>query len=1132
MGSPCRVHSLFAGTTLVVLLSSSTLLQAQYRAGLQGSVTDPTGAAVPGANVTLRNPATNLERKVTANEQGVYFFDRLAPGNYALSVEASGFKRTSLENVSIAAEQLQGLNVTLEVGAVSDTITVTAESSMALQTESAAIDGTISNERILRLPQSGRDPYETVRLAPGIFGLGARSGGGGAVNFPNNAGPGGSSVANSIFQTENQVPISANGQRITGNNFELDGVAVNSQAWGGAAVLTPNQESVKQVRVVSSNYTAENGRNTGALIQVVSQNGSNEFHGSFVTKFNRPELNAFARWGGPFNAAPQKVLTNLTQYAGSVGGPIWRDKLFFFFSYETIRNSTGSIDSIWAETPEYADLIQRARPGGIATQIVNFPGMRHNVQQTLQRDCASVSLSSTQCATLGNGIDIGSPMGAIGQRVATPLGGGLDGIADLRYIQVLSPANNTAQQFNGRLDYQLSSQDLVVFSLFYTPNDNTTLSNRRPAQQFLSARRNTAGALSWTRTLTPTMLNEARFNVTRWFFDEINSNTELPWGIPEVRVADNPFNFDVRFGVGGAGVFYQTTYNFRDIVTKVVGSHNLKFGVDINREQNNDTVAWAARPSYNFGNLWNFANDAAIDESGNFDPRNGFPTDLKKYIRNGIYSLFVQDDWKVRRNLTLNMGLRWEYFTPNREKFDNIANLELGPNRLTDARIVIGGSQWEPDRNNFGPQIGFAWSPDSAFGREFKNRLVVRGGFGVGFNRIPLALSLDSRLNPPFFGQFNLTGDNIVYSLGNEINSFYGWPSNPATILRFNENNIPTTGAPVNVFATPRNLRQPYSLRYSFELQYDLGGSWLASVGYQGSGGRKLPRRFNFNLFSEPNPRLNQVTYLQNDVSSNFNAMLLRVQRRFSRGFDLSAQYRWSKSIDTCSNDNNCPQSYPFDIRTERGPSDFDSTHSFVTSGLLDLPIFRNKATWTGRLLGGWQLNGIVTATSGFPWTPVFRSGDCGSIQSRGGLCPLRPTGFQGIPGYSTDNSAFQNGTNFGPNPAQYFTEPPVPGILPGNRADVARIYPGIGRNVFRGPSYFNVDASLVKRMSLPALPILGENAGVDLRANFFNLFNQLNLESFGYDSGSTQVNNAGNFGRSGNALAGRIVEFQLRFSF
>ncbi|HVF90429.1 MAG TPA: carboxypeptidase regulatory-like domain-containing protein, partial [Blastocatellia bacterium] len=306
----------------VLLMGLSVAAIAQFTASIQGTVTDASGAIVSGATVTVTNNETSRSQQVTASDEGFYRVTGLAPGTYTVTAELPGFRKKVIENVIVNAEAPQGVNIALEAGEVSESVTVTAdEATTQLQTETANVSRAITTAEILRLPQVGRDPYELIRLTPGVFGDGGRSGSGGAVNIPNVAGPGGSN--SSIFQVENQVQISANGQRVSANNFQIDGVSVNSLGWGGAAVVTPNQESVKELRVLSSSYSAEDGRNSGAQIKVVSQNGTNEFHGSALFKYNDPGLNAFNKYDGP-TTPRQRVEQRFRQFGGSIGGPILR----------------------------------------------------------------------------------------------------------------------------------------------------------------------------------------------------------------------------------------------------------------------------------------------------------------------------------------------------------------------------------------------------------------------------------------------------------------------------------------------------------------------------------------------------------------------------------------------------------------------------------------------------------------------------------------------------------------------------------------------------------------------------------------------------------------------------------------
>jgi len=757
--------------------------------------------------------------------------------------------------------------------------------------------------------------------------------------------------------------------------------------------------------------------------------------------------------------------------------------------------------------------IKTLRPNSLATQFLNYPGM-------------TPPRVSTVLATR----DLGSLTGALGQPVADPAGGGLDGIADVQRVQLQGFNDTTARQFNTRIDYSLTQKDLLAFSMYFVPVTTTSSdpsvygNTARPMGDFSSERRNMVGTLLWTRTLSGSMINEARFNVTRWYFDEIASNSSMPWGLPRLSV-NQPAgeNLLLTYGPGvGPGVFYQTTYNVRDTVTKVMNSHALKLGGDIIKEQNNDKAPWAGRPTYNFDNLWSFANDAPASEGTTFfDPKTGAFTDLTAYARTSYYALFAQDDWKLKPNLTVNLGLRWEYFAPLQSKNDQISNLVLGPNNsLLGARLQLGGDLYRPDKNNFGPQVGAAWTP----GR-FDQKLVVRGGFGLGYNRLPGSRLLESRFNPPYFAGFLLKGADILYAPAATATGF-DYPANPAATLTFDPaTNLPVTGPPVNVNATQQDLPNSYTYRYSAEAEYDIGHGWVGALGYQGSRGRGLPRLVPYQLMVEPNPRLGVVNMVLPDAYSHYNALLTRITRRFANGYLLNAEYRFGRSMDTCSNDANCGQTYPIDQSTEWGPSDFDVTHSFKLYGTWDLPIFRDRHDLVGNLLGGWQLSGIFTASSGFPWTPVFGGGLCQVAVAGGGICPQRPIAYNGNASTSaSEDVLMQQYGQFTGGPLNYFTPPPAGTFTTPPR-------PGLGRNSFRGPDYFSTDMSIVKRFGFPAMPALGNNAGLEIRANAYNLFNSLNLKPFGFNSNSTQIENP-DFGRATAALAGRVVEFQARFSF
>ncbi|MCI0623603.1 MAG: TonB-dependent receptor [Acidobacteria bacterium] len=1114
-----------------LFLACAGRAHAQYRAAIQGTVTDASGAVVLGAQVTATHSATGRQYQAATSEEGFFRIPALPPGKYTVTVELKGFKTQQIQEVMVSAEDTTGLSISLDVGAVESVVTVAAEAA-AVQTENANISKAITNEEILRLPQVGRDPYELLRLTPGVFGNGARSGAGNSIGLPNTTGPGGSN--NSIFQVENQVPISANGQRLSANNYQVDGVSVNSLGHGGAAVVTPNQESVQEIRVVSTTYSAEDGRNTGAQIKVVSKSGSNDYHGSAFIKYNDPDLNSFNSYGGLNNAPPQRVSQLLRQFGASIGGPVLEERLFFFFSYEGLRRNASDFFSRFVETPEYRSAIASMRSATVTNRVLSDPGAVPRIATVLSATCGT--LPATQCAAVSGGLDIGSITGAPGSYVTAAEGGGLDGVPDLQFAQIQVPSFTRGNQYNFRVDYNRSHDQFAVSTYFTSRNDQFADlgAQGRPGADLRAKPLNQAVTLLWNRTLTSTMLNEARFNFTRFAFNDEKANSGSNFGLPRVEVEGLALltGERVRFSAPRSettpGIFAQNTFEFRDTFSKTWGPHGMKAGGEILWEQNNNNLRGGSRPVYSFVGLWNLANDTPIFEAINTDPATGAPVDAQRYFRTRTYALFFQDDWKFRPNLTFNLGLRWEYFTPLREAGDRITNLILAsPTTLVGASVQLQDELYEPDRNNFAPRLGFAWSPGL-----FSQKMVLRGGFGVGFNRSPGVLFGNNRGNPPFFARNSLccgtaadpfAGGRILYATGSS-NSAASYPVNPALALGIDPTDNSVIGSIVEVWGTPGKVPNAYVYNFSLEGEYQLPQQWVATLGYQGSSSHKLIRIVSLRLFlPQPTPPLfNPVFFIQPDTTANFHAMNARISRPFSQGYSLEASYRWSKSMDTLSFEGpgaETNQTNPGDLASEYGPSDFDTTHYLVVSALWDLPIARDRNDWVGKAFGGWQISGIFTAHTGFPWTPK-RFVDL--RQPSGAFFgPTRPTSVLMQAGDNHGDQAFTSGStvnNF-PGGGSLFFDATTMGP------------PGIGRNSFRGPRYGNLDMSLFKRTKLPNMPFFGENGNIELRFNFFNFLNLTNLEPIRFFQAGSIITNT-NFGRSERGLAGRVIELQARFSF
>lgn len=1136
MSSPVRVL-----TCCLFLLSAVVAVNAQFKAGVQGTVKDSTGGLVPEAKVTLTNTETGTAQEATTSSEGYYRISGLSPGKYTLTVEKAGYKKSVLENLGINAEAVQGLDVALEIGEVSASVTIDEGATAILETENGSVSSAITTEEVRNLPQAGRDPYELVRLTPGIIGLGARSGSGQSVGLPNTTGPGGSNSA--VFQSENQVPISANGQRISSNNFQIDGVSVNSLQFGGAAVITPNQESVKEVRVTSSNYSAELGRNSGAQIEVVSQSGANDFHGSAFFKYNEPSLNAFNPYGG-IDLPRQRVANRFRQYGGSLGGRLplprfgeggpstisGRNRSFFFFSTEALRNNSVETQTEFVETPQFRQLVIAQRPGSQIARIFGTAGIAPRISALVTPSCARFGNDPNRCRVVNGGLDLGSPTGATGQYVSlgNPVGGGFDGIPDVQQAVISIPRNERAKQYNFRYDYITQGGARFTASSFFTSRNDLNAdfgSRGRPASDLRNQPRNTAITLAYIQPIGTNVVNEARFSFTRFASDQVSASSETNFGIPRIEVEGLPFD-RIRFGAERAettpAVFAQNTYEIRDTLRIVRGNHALSLGGQIRLEHDNNDLSGGARPVYSFVGLFNLANETPIFEAINADPRTGGPADAQRFFRTGDYAAFIQDDWKVRPNLTVNLGLRYELFTPPTETEGRLTNFIIEPGTASGGRVVTTDKLFNTDKNNFAPRFGFAYSPSP--------RLVLRGGFGISYNRLPNVLFTNTRGNPPYFARFNIccgtaatdfstpyAGGLIRFGIGSSSspNSF---PVNPALAQGIDPVTGGVRGAPVEIYGAFQDTPNSHVYVYSFEGQYELPWQLVGSLGYQGSAGRRLIRLVDQTLITQINgANFQAVFFPQPDVNSNYHGLNAGLSRRFANSFQFDANYRFSKSRDNLSYEGpgaETNQTNPGDIASEYGYSDFDVRHHLTASGTYETNFFRSGSSAMRAIFDGFQINAIVTRSTGFPFTPKFFS----DLRQPSGrfFGPIRPSAYLGGALDETSDDAFiRAGGNFPGGGARYFTLTP-------------NAQPGIERNSFRGPQFFNIDMSVAKKI---AMPFINEGTNLELRANFFNVFNMVNLAPIRFfDPGSiiTDVN----FGRSLRGLSGRVVDLQARFRF
>jgi len=1199
---------------IVSIVASTVLVQAQYRASIQGVVTDSQGAVVSGATVTLKNLETGQTSTDVTTERGVYNFSGLPPSKFALVVEKTGFKKKEIQSFGLVAEQANAVNVQLEIGQVTETVTVNGSEAPLIDTESANLGGSVQAQDYQKLPSIGRDAFQLLQLAPGAFGDGAQGAGGGTQDLPATTAHG-SGGTEGIFRIENGGQITAGGARVGDNNYQIDGVGTTSVTWGGTSVVTPNEDSIKEIRIVTDNYDAENGRYRGAQVQIISQNGTNNYHGSLFFKAHRPGLDAFQKYNGYGNSI-QRDANRFNDWGGTVGGPILKNRLFGFFSYETLSNNAqGQVGSGWYETPAYHAL---AASGTNASKFLSYPGsgqfggtQSDTIPGGGAADCASVGLveyGSIAAAPLvgncvmipGQGLSIGTPLTGVALGALDPAygqciysisgncqhftpGSGGDGslynsgdvfdggyhnlnptTADIAfYRNIHNPANATHRQFNARADFNATSKDLIAFSMYYVPNSSTSINGNgtRQMNTFNSTYKNRAATLIWDHTFNPSLANEARINAAGWMEKDLAQNPGGPWGLPQVSFnAPGGVNAPNGYGIGSFNGFDQWTYAGKDVLTKIHGAHTMKMGGEFTRLLSVDAPFWSDRPGYSFNSAWDFLNDAAVSENGQFDPTTGVPSALRKDLRNNLMGIFFQDDWKVRPNLTVTAGMRWEYFGPISEKNGKLATVVLGSgaNEFTNVRVRTGGSQFNAQKANFGPQLGFAWSPKGPAGNDYSNRLVVRGGMGIAYTGVTQSNTLDVRFNPPYvLNGASFSGSQVVYmnTFPSNVHSPYGYGPNNNAIVHFDANNLPLTGR-TDLTAFAANEPTTYTMHYTLGGEYDLGHQWVLSLGYQGNTTRHLTQHYN--LYNPGtvhnyalNPKVSGVTYYGNDGSARFNALLAEVKHNFSKSFMFDTQYRWSHSMDSGSNAY-AGGNYQWNMKYAFATSDYDVRQAFKVYGVWSPTIFHGANDWKEKVAGGWSVSGIMNVHTGFPFNPFF---PLNAIPGNSGYDPVfyfaQNGGGSSSDAGSTNYLAQKYNGGFTPRfksnvsnvaGTTYFTAPTVvPGTLfdclfpspdpvtcPSGQQGYGPvpIAPGVARNAFTGPGYFGFDATLSKSFGLPKLPVMGENGKLEVRANFYNLFNKMNLNNIQADVTS------GHFGEAQNGLGGRVVEMQARFNF
>ena len=1057
---------LTAFVAVALLLSQFPALAQTHRGTIRGTITDPNGAVVVGADVSIVNLGTNETRTTKSNEEGIYAVSALAAGAYKVEITAAGFARLTLLEISLQVNQELRLDGQLEVGLVDAGPAGPVASAPLLKQDSASVGTVIEEKQIAQLPLDGRNFLELALLAPGT-----------APNAPGSAG-----------SVRGDFSFSANGAREDSNNFLLDGV-YNVDPKLNTFSVRPPVDAVREFEVLTNSYDASFGRNAGGQINVVLKSGTNDFHGTLYEFHRNAALDA-RNFFAPADSDP-KYIRN--QFGGSIGGPVVRNKTFFFGDYEGTRSREG------------------------ITRVTNVP--------TLAERNGDFSQSLLGCP---RNFLTGQPFPGcrIPAEFQHPVGRAIANLYPLpnRNVPfanfVSSPtARDRNDHFDARVDHNFndSSQFVARYSFgdrnFFDPFTGPTFS-LVPGFGNHVPRRSQNLLLGETHVFSPSLVNEARFSFNRVSQSVIQEgrgrSVNQQVGLPEL--SQNPRDFGLSFitvtGLSPLGDEFNnpqasTTnlFQFLDNVNYSRGAHLVKFGFDFRYQQQDAFRDVQSRGFLTFTNQFLTGNALADLLLGFPFITGGARLDNPQRLRSESYNFYVNDSWRATPRLTLTAGLRYELNSPPVDAGDRANLYDVATRTLVPVGTAgVPRSGYETDKNNLAPRVGLAYTLTD------EGTTVLRAGYGVYYDQSALAPGEGLYFNQPYF---NLS---LFFPLG---------PGQFITLSDPFPQNFPVQ-LPGTALAFQRDLRTPYMQHWNVNVQQQLGRGRVLEVGYVGSKGTKLVTARDINQPAQatpaqpnlrPNPFFADINLIESRANSNYHSLQTRLQQRLTQGLSLLASYTFSKSIDDASNfftsagDPNFPQN-SYDLRQERGRSNFDVRHRLSVSYSYDLPFgrgrrFASDAGLVSTLLSGWQTNGVVTLQSGRPFTVALLSDIDQSNTGRSNL----GFGANDRPNVTGDPNAG------GRTPERWFN--PAAFAFP-----AFGTFGNSGRNTVVGPDYRNVNASLVKNTRLT------EALNLQLRAEAFNLFNRPNFDLPDNFLGSPT------FGQIRSAQSPRHLQFGVKLLF
>jgi len=1058
MLSPARLRStLVLGSFLGLFIWPAAAIAQQQLATLQGTITDQTGAVVPGVTVTAIAIDTGVARTAVSSQAGVYRLPSLEPGRYHVSAELTGFSRAVRGNVTLEVGATVGLPFVLQAGNVSEEVEVRG-SAATIQTERADISSVVERKRIESLPLVSRNPLALTALTPGVTGIPTR---------------------NDFLQPEQGLGISASGMRSGANSAYIDGMSINANPHAGTVLIVPNVEAVQEFQVITNNPSAEHGRNIGASVNLVTRRGTNRFSGSAFQFYRNEALrskNVFEKSTANF----QKPDFKRNNFGFNIGGPLRRDHAFFFGSYEGLREQTASGQLYTVETEQFRDFVLQTRPNSIAAQLL---------REFHPRAYPTTGLR-----------DLGSPAPGANVFNATP-----DGIPDVGTINLAIPSPRDGDQFNGRFDQVFRGGKDHLRSTYYLSNISTWFNDLREKFDRPYPHRLQLFTVGHSRVISDHTFNELGFGYVRMHGEAADPTPQVPTiSITGLQAGFGILNWQP---IG----FTQNYFQIKDTLTATRGRHSVRLGGEARVTMQYQDFHHFERPNYEFSNILDFADDEPFTEIRGVDPRTGLSRSTENRYLQTDFAAFLQDNWKIRPNLTANLGVRYEVFASPTLADRSFNAILLGPGatrqeQVANARNGAVDSLYATDWNNLAPRLGLTWDPTS------RGTMVFRGGAGVSYNRINNTVWTGEWQNPPHFAQASTrAGDAIpiVYTMGPN------YPQNPGLGRGLDERGG-LRGARITLTALDPDVETPYAYNWFAGVQRQLPWNFVVDASYIGTAGRNLMSvdaggGENYNRFSGDllaggldrlNPSFAAVNLNESRISSRYHGMTLEVRRRYARGFALQASYTLGKATDTAGVwvDLNRPD-------LEKGRAGHDVRHRLAINQVIELPDNIGGGVLK-HVLGGWQISTITVWQTGSPFDVTTSANYPNGDYNADGQNNDRPN----LPSFGTDlGSPSQEKWRAG-----VFTAADFPKPAPGTVGTLPR-------NGYTGPGYLNTDLSLVKRLAVPAL---GSDAGAQLRLEAYNLFDTINL-----NNPVTNLTNI-NFGRVTSARPSREIQVGVRFTF